>query len=532
MSEQDNDVTGDNVDPTPEVNGPEVNGPEANGPAANAAEAATGGQWSTPQQWVAPQAPYWHAPSAQAPYGGYYGQAPQAGYGQAPPAYGRVPYAETQYGQAPYSDVPYAETQYAQYAGPYAGYQPTYPQSPWALPPETGKRSRRPLIFGGIATAVIAGGIAAAVIATSATGSISGTGVSSVAQGASNGTSNGSTGGGFSGGGSTGGGSTGGGSTGGGDGTTQGNSTGLASATTAQQVGVVDIDTVLKYQGEKAAGTGMVITSNGEILTNNHVVDGATSITVTVISTGKTYTATVVGTDPTDDVALIKIDASGLKTVKTSTSTVSVGAAVTGVGNAGGTGGTPSASPGSVTAVDQTITASDEGGGNSETLNGLIQTNAAIQAGDSGGPLFDSANSVIGMDTAASASGNQTASQTSEGYAIPISKALSIVSQMAAGKSSATIHLGYPAFLGISVADSATAGATIAGVVDGLPAAQAGLVAGDVITALGSATINTATDLTTAMATHKAGDKVSLTYTDATGTSHTATVTLVQGPAD
>jgi len=507
MSEQD-DVNGENMNETP--------------------QAGNGGEWSTPQDWTAPQSPYWHAPSWQPPTGEpAYDPSAQAAHGQDP--HGQNPFGQNPYGQSPYAQSPYAQSAYGQ-----APYGPgPYAQAPyWAPAPVPAKRSRRPLVLGGRGTAIVARGIAVAVVATSASSSISGNGLSSLAQGSSNGSTGGGT---SSGNGNSSGNGYGGygngGTNGSGNGTSQGNSTGLASATSAQEVGVVDIDTVLQYQNAKAAGTGMVITSNGEILTNNHVVDGATSITVTVVSTGKTYTATVVGTDPTGDVALIKINASGLKTIKTSTSTVSVGATVTGVGNAGGVGGTPSAAPGSVTAVDQTITASDDTGANAETLNGLIQTNAGIEPGDSGGPLFNSSNEVIGMDTAASASGNQTASQTSEGYAIPISTAMGIASQMAAGKSSSTIHLGYPAFLGISVADSTTAGATVSGVVAGLPAAQAGLVAGDVITALGSSAITSASDLTTAMATHSPGDKVSVTYTDATGASHTATVTLVQGPA-
>ena len=110
-------------------------------------------------------------------------------------------------------------------------------------------------------------------------------------------------------------------------------------ASAAQQVGIVEINTVLQYQDAQAAGTGMVLTSDGEILTNNHVVDGATSISVTISSTGATYAATVVGTDPTDDVAVLQLtDASGLQTAKLSTAAATVGDAVTGVGNAGGTG--------------------------------------------------------------------------------------------------------------------------------------------------------------------------------------------------
>jgi len=167
--------------------------------------------------------------------------------------------------------------------------------------------------------------------------------------------------------------------------------------------GLVDIDTTLGYSQEEAAGTGIVLTSNGEILTNNHVIDGATTISVTDVGNGKTYSASVVGYDKTKDVAVLQLHgASGLQTATIDTSTASVGETVVGVGNAGGTGGTPSAAGGTVTALNQSITASDEGDGTSEQLTGLIETNANIQAGDSGGSLVNSAGQVIGMDTAAS----------------------------------------------------------------------------------------------------------------------------------
>ncbi len=183
---------------------------------------------------------------------------------------------------------------------------------------------------------------------------------------------------------------------------------------------VVDIDTKLSYQQAAAAGTGMVLTSNGEILTNNHVVDGATSITATVVATGKTYTAHVVGTDATDDVAVIQLEgASGLTTVQTADSSkVATGDQVVAIGNAGGTGGTPSVVTGSVTDTNQSITASDESGSDAEQLSGLIQTDAPIVAGDSGGPLVNTDAKVIGMDTAAS-SQNQFAVAVERGLRHP-----------------------------------------------------------------------------------------------------------------
>jgi S1-C subfamily serine protease len=314
--------------------------------------------------------------------------------------------------------------------------------------------------------------------------------------------------------------------TGGGDTTGTATSAGTTtSATTAQTVGIVTIDTVLQYQNAAAAGTGIVLSSNGEILTNNHVVDGATSIKVTVESTGATYTATVVGTDPTDDVAVLQLShASGLQTAKLGGSGATVGESVTGVGNAGGTGSL-SAATGTVTALGQDITASDDNGGNPEQLTGLIETDAAIQAGDSGGPLYGSSGTVIGMDTAASSGG------AAQGYAIPITTAVSIAKQIESGVDDSAIHQGYPAFLGIAVQDGGD-GATVGGVLSGGPAASAGLAAGDVITAVGGTTITSASDLSTVMAGHDPGDRVSVTWTTTAGTTQSATVTLVTGPAD
>jgi len=307
-------------------------------------------------------------------------------------------------------------------------------------------------------------------------------------------------------------------------------------ATSAQQVGVVDIDTVLKYQGARAAGTGMVISSSGEVLTNNHVVNGATSIKVTVVSTGATYTATVVGTDPTDDVAVLQLqNASGLQTVRIGdSSTVAAADQITVVGNAGGVGGTPSAATGTVVATGQSLTASDENGTNAETLTDMIEINAAVISGDSGGPLYDSDGKVIGMDTAASSGrtfGGGAAVSSTVAYAIPINRALSIAAKIESGHETSTIHIGNPAFLGISSVDTVR-GVVVAGVADGSPAARAGLSAGDVITSVGGTTVQSAEGVSSAIKGHSPGDRVTVTWTDTSGTSHSATVTLATGPAD
>jgi S1-C subfamily serine protease len=292
---------------------------------------------------------------------------------------------------------------------------------------------------------------------------------------------------------------------------------------------VVDIDTTLGYQRAQAAGTGMVLTSNGEVLTNNHVIDGATTITATDVTTGKTYAAKVVGVDPTADVAVIQLQgASGLVPISTS-DTVSLGSSVIAIGNAGGQGGTPSVVTGTVQATDQSITASDPGGGNAEQLTGMIETNAPIQPGDSGGPLVDTSGQVIGMDTAASASGRFT-QQPTVGFAIPISRAISVAQQIESGHGSATVQIGLPGFMGVEV-QNANGGAVIAGVVSGSPAANAGIAAGDTITAIDGTSIGSAQDLTTILHTKHPGDKVSVTWTDGNGKSHTATVKLTTGPA-
>jgi S1-C subfamily serine protease len=308
----------------------------------------------------------------------------------------------------------------------------------------------------------------------------------------------------------------------------RGMSTNSDAASATQQVGIVTVVSVLKYQNAEGAGTGMVLTSNGEVLTNNHVVNGATSITVTVESTGKSYRADVVGTAPTSDVAVLQLrNASGLQTAKLadSSSTPSVGDAVTGVGNAGGTG-TLTAASGSITALNQSITASDESG-SSERLTGLIEIDAAIIAGDSGGPLYDSAGNIIGMDTAAS---TQRAA-TPSAYAIPIEDAVAVSDKIESGVETAAIHIGYPGFLGISTQDAGN-GAGVTGVLSGGPAADAGITAGSTITAIDGTSVSSSTSLRAVMTKKDPGSKVTVTWTGRDGASHSASVTLATGPAD
>lgn len=320
-------------------------------------------------------------------------------------------------------------------------------------------------------------------------------------------------------------------------------STHLSSVADEVDRGLVDIDTTLSYAGEEAAGTGMVLTSSGEILTNNHVIDGATSIRVTDIGNGngKTYTATVVGYDQTLDIAVLQLQgASGLQTISVgNSSTVAVGETVIGIGNAGGTGGTPSAASGAVTALAQSITASNQGDGSSEQLANLIETNADIQAGDSGGPLVDSSGEVIGMDTAASeGSSFQGAGASSvQSYAIPINEALTIAKEIEAGSSSSTVHIGATALLGVEIESTATAGGTatsgavVAGVVADSPASQAGIAAGSVITSLDGQVVDSANAVSQLLESYHPGATVTIGWTSSSGQSMTAAVVMASGPA-
>ena len=312
-------------------------------------------------------------------------------------------------------------------------------------------------------------------------------------------------------------------------------------ATAAEEVGVVDITTVVDFGGAEAAGTGVVLTPSGAVLTNNHVVAGATKIRVTVVASGDSYPATVVGTDPTDDVAVLRLSgASGLATARLATaaqvSNVAVGDAVTAVGNAGGKGGTPTAATGAVVGLGRDITASDEDGTDSEQLTGLIEVSAAVQPGDSGGPLYAADGTVIGIDTAASTSGrgrvDTTAARSrSAGFAIPVTTAAAIADRIAGGEQSTAIHQGNPAFLGVQFPASGDS-TTISGIVVGSPAAAAGIRAGDAITAVDGTAIRGSDALSSALAGHRAHDQVAVTWTDTAGRSHTATVTLTTGPAD
>jgi S1-C subfamily serine protease len=342
--------------------------------------------------------------------------------------------------------------------------------------------------------------------------------------------------------------------------------------------GLVIINTTLQYSSETAAGTGMVINPDGLVLTNNHVIEDSTSISATDVFTGRTYQARVVGYDVTGDIALIQLQgASGLRTIPIGDSAgVKSGASVVAMGNADGQSSIVPAA-GQVTALNQTITASDQGGSiSSETLHGMMETNAQIISGDSGGPMADSAGQVIGMITAGSGEGFSV-QQDEAGFAIPIDTALTAAHQIAGGQASSTITIGYPPFMGVYIAQgsnsspqaqaqqqvggfggfggngfggngnqgcytsnrdlsapptiaSVSSGTLVVGVICGGPAATAGLTAGSVITAVNGQAIGAPQDLTSAVSKYRPGTTISVTWVSPSGQRTTSNLELTAGP--
>ncbi|MDR1791355.1 MAG: S1C family serine protease [Propionibacteriaceae bacterium] len=280
-----------------------------------------------------------------------------------------------------------------------------------------------------------------------------------------------------------------------------------------------------------AAGTGMILSSDGKVLTNYHVVAGTIGVAVQVATTKDTYTATLVGFDQVKDVALLQLkDASNLETITVDDDGVQLSDAVSAVGNAGG-GNTLVRADGYVTSLSVDVSVnSDSPWGNEEDLENVIETNAAAEPGDSGGPMFDDEGEVIGMTTAGS---------EAEGisYAVPIDTALDVVETIEKGQDVGTVRVGPAGYLGITVADTdshqrRSLGRTIAGVSEGGPAAQAGLVANAVITDIGGTTIYSDTNLAGVIRVLEPGDRVSVTWVNPGGAEQTATVTLEASPVN
>ena len=359
-----------------------------------------------------------------------------------------------------------------------------------------------------------------------------------------------------------------------------GSSSALSPASVEAKVepGLVDITATLRYASETAEGTGMVINPGGLVLTNNHVIDGATSVTATLAGSGRSFRARIIGYDSTDDVALLQLTgASGLATVSFGNSSrVRLGAAVVALGNAEGRGGvTPAV--GTIDGLNRSIQASDQGSNTIEDLNHMLQTNAQIQQGDSGGALADNAGQVIGMVTAANNGAGDQQGATA-GFAIPINSALAIARQIAEGQASSAVYIGLPGFLGVEVAQSSSpspqqqaadqrraasgrdglgagggsgsacvnggqepgrpagiapagAGALVLGVVCGSAAQAGGLGPGDVITSVDGQAVTTPGSLTTLTSRYHPGEVVAIGWESTDGAGHTTQFVLGSGPA-
>jgi S1-C subfamily serine protease len=309
---------------------------------------------------------------------------------------------------------------------------------------------------------------------------------------------------------------------------------------------VVDVNTVLGAFGPggqataQAAGTGVILTASGEVLTNNHVIAGATSIKVTVQGHGG-YTATVIGADPPDDVALLQVQGGTGLPIATlaDSSSLTVGQRVVAIGNALGRGGPPTVTEGNVSALGRALTVGNDNG-RQEHLTKLIQTDAPISPGESGGPLVNEASQVVGVITAAAATG-PFQRVSNESFAIPANAAVGIVNQIRAGHATSSIVIGQPGFLGVQVRDldattaaqlglGVTSGALVVRVIPATPAAGAGMPGDAVITAIDGQRITSAQTLGPAIYTHKPGQQIQETWVDGSGI-HTATVTLIAGPA-
>jgi S1-C subfamily serine protease len=343
--------------------------------------------------------------------------------------------------------------------------------------------------------------------------------------------------------------------------------------------GLVDIVATLKYNGETAEGTGMIISPSGLVLTNNHVIDGATAVRATLVEPGrndtKIFVAEVVGYDVSDDVALLRLQgAAGLPTENFGNSSqVKLGTPVLALGNAEGRGGAKPA-PGIINALDRSIQASDEGSNTTESLKHMLQTDARIQQGDSGGALANNAGQVIGMITAANTVPSSPAGSSGGtlGFAIPINSALAIARQIASGQASATVYIGLPGFLGVEVATSSSqdprqeaadqeqaggrrdaaigscqtgsqqsalparvapiaAGALVVGVLCDTAASSAGMVPGDVITSVNGQPITTPASLMNTTARYHPGTVVTVQWVSLDGVQHTRQMRLGHGPA-
>ncbi|HEX4520498.1 MAG TPA: trypsin-like peptidase domain-containing protein [Gaiellaceae bacterium] len=292
--------------------------------------------------------------------------------------------------------------------------------------------------------------------------------------------------------------------------------------------GIVDVRISLSFGRLKAAGTGIVLTSDGVVLTNNHVIREATVIRVRDVDNDRSYAASVLGYDIRDDVAVLRLHgASGLVTARLgAASSLGVGDAVSAYGNALGAGGTPRRADGTVTRLNATAFV-HYADGSTERLTKMIESNTDTLPGDSGGPLVDGHGRVVGINTA----GVFGAGTVARSEAIPLAKALAVEKAVRAGRASPRIHVGTGPWLGVLVEgpDSDRHGVTVAEVSPGSPAERAGLVRGDILVTCNHRLLVHPNDLANVLFEDGPGTRVPIAWIDRMGSSRSATVTLGRG---
>ncbi len=306
-----------------------------------------------------------------------------------------------------------------------------------------------------------------------------------------------------------------------------------------QSVGPVEVTDALKRgvvlitgrtPAEGVAGTGMVITPDGYVLTNYHVVRSTEAITVTIAATGRRHTAELVGRDATKDVALLKLDrASNLDVVTIDSDPVRIGDIVVAAGNANGQGYV-TAHRGNILELDRQINVKGANVNDPpQRLRGLIETNAPAWPGDSGGPMYDAESEVLGMTTAGSSTGDGE-TEDKQVYAVPIREALDVVDKIKRGDESGTIVIGPKAYLGVIVQADDSSAVIVSEVQANTPAAEAGLTTGDTILNLDGQAVRTRAELSDVLDTIEPGTTVQITWTTASGRERTAPITPKASP--